>query len=189
MTGADALRVFVALEIPRDVREIIRREQSALRRELPRARWTRPEGQHLTLKFFGEVAASSIDSLSAAIARGVSDLPRVPVELGGSGFFPSVRRPRVAWIGGSAAGGSEIAEAVDRAAVPLGVSRERRPWSLHLTQARLDRPWPRAAVERFLDWGRALELPPFTCAEIVLFRSELGPGGAVYTALQRFVLA
>jgi 2'-5' RNA ligase len=189
MTGGDTIRVFVALDIPDEIRENIRHEQAALKRELPRARWTRPEGQHLTLKFLGEVPASSIDPLSEAIERRAPELSRVRVALGGSGFFPSPRRPRVAWVGGRAEGGAEAAAAVDRAIAPLGFPRERRPWSLHLTQARLDRPWPRASVERFLDWGRALDLPAFTCAELVLFRSELAPGGAVYTALKRVALA
>ncbi len=189
MSGTGGVRAFVALEIPDLIREAIARERPALRRKLPRARWTRPEGQHLTLTFLGEVPVSSIDSLSESISRRVSGLPRVRVALGGSGFFPSPKRPRVAWIGGSAEGGAEAAAAVGRAAAEFGLLVELRPWSLHLTQARLDRPWPRSAVEHFLDWGRELELPPFLCAEIVLFSSCLGPGGAMYTALQRFALS
>jgi 2'-5' RNA ligase len=60
---------------------------------------------------------------------------------------------------------------------------------LHLTVARLERPWPRPAVERFLGWGAELELEPFECPEAVLFESRLQPGGAVYTAMERFPLA
>ncbi len=189
MTEQDRIRAFVALEMPPSVREIIRREQSAIRAELPRARWTRPEGQHLTLKFLGEASTDVLARLKPLIAAGVAGLSSVSVSLSGVGFFPSPQRPRVAWVGGRADGGAELAAAVDAAAVVAGFPAERRPWSPHLTQARLDRPWPRRAVEAYFEWGRGLEFEPFTCREIVLFSSRLGPGGAVYTPLERFPLA
>jgi 2'-5' RNA ligase len=184
----DRIRVFVALEIPGEIRETIRREQQLLKTELPRARWTRPEGQHLTLRFLGETAEDEVSTLAAGLSDRVAGLSPILIRLYRSGFYPSPRRPRVAWIGGTDGGGVEAAAAVDLAAVEAGFAPERRPWSLHLTQARLDRPWPRPAVQRFLDWGRGLDLPPFECREVVLFRSDLRSGGAVYTALERFPL-
>jgi len=189
MTNADGLRAFVALEIPESVRRVIRREQHAIKTELPRARWTRPEGQHLTLQFLGATSNALLGLVKTEISAKVAGLSAVTVSLSGAGFFPSPRRPRVAWIGGEAAGGPEIAEAVRAACAAAGFEPDRRPWTLHLTQARLDRPWPRAAVERYLEWGRGLELEPFGCREVVLFSSELRPGGAVYTPLERFPLA
>ena len=188
MKTSDRIRAFVALEMPESVRETIRREQGAIKTELPRARWTRPEGQHLTLKFLGETSAHELRALATSIEEGVAGLPAVKVNLGGSGFFPNPRRPRVAWVGGQTEGGLEVAGAVEAAAADAGFPIERRPWSLHLTQARLDRAWPRTAVERFLNWGRGLDFEVFTCREVVLFESDLRPGGAVYTALERFPL-
>jgi 2'-5' RNA ligase len=182
------VRAFVALEMPDRIRDEIRREQRHLRAEFPRARWTRPEGQHLTLKFIGETTAEKLSQLKNEVIDRVSVMPAVTVRLHGAGFFPSVRRPRVAWIGGEAPGGAAVAAAVDKAAVASGFPCEGRAWSLHLTQARLDRAWPRKLVERFIDWGRDLELEPFTCREVVLFASDLRPGGAVYTPLERFPL-
>ena len=188
MSDQATIRAFVALEMPDGVREKIRQEQNALKTELPRVRWTRPEGQHLTLKFLGETTTDKLARLKAEIAGRVAGLPAVSISLAGAGFFPSARRPRVAWIGGEARGGLEIAAAVESAAVTSGFPPERREWSLHLTQARLDRGWPRSAVEKFLDWGRGLDFEVFTCREVVLIESELRPGGAVYTALERFPL-
>ena len=186
--SSEPIRAFIALEMPGSVRERIRREQARLRADLPRARWTRPEGQHLTLKFLGESPRQRLERLEAEIAVGVADLSPVTVRLAGAGFFPSPQRPRVAWVGGEADGGAAVAAAVEAAAVAAGWPSERRPWSLHLTQARLDRPWPQPSVERFLAWGDGLEIEPFTCAEVVLLESRLQPGGAVYTALERFPL-
>jgi len=189
MTDPDRIRAFVALEMPDRVRETIRREQRALKPQLPQARWTRPEGQHLTLKFLGESAIDDLVNLKREIVTRIAGLPAVSIRLAGAGFFPSSRRPRIAWVGGSADGGAEVATAVEAAALTVGMARERREWSLHLTQARLNRPWPRHAVEHFLEWGRRLDIEVFTCREVVLFRSDLQPGGAVYTALERFPLA
>lgn len=188
MSDRATVRAFVALEMPGRIREVIRREQLHLKAELPRARWTRPEGQHLTLKFLGETTVEKIARLKREITDRVGVLPVFTIRLHGAGFFPSARRPRVAWIGGEASGGAAVAAAVEDAAVASGFPREGREWSLHLTQARLDRAWPRIAVERFIEWGRGLELEPFSCREVVLFASELRPGGAVYTPLERFPL-
>ena len=188
MSDETAVRAFVALEMPERIREVIGREQRHLKAELPRARWTRPEGQHLTLKFLGETTAEKLARLKKEISDRLSGMPAVTIRLHGAGFFPSTRRPRVAWIGGEASGGAAVAAVVEEASVASGFPREGRVWSLHLTQARLDRAWPRNAVERFLEWGRDLEIEPFRCGEVVLFASDLRPGGAVYTHLERFPL-
>ena len=76
-----------------------------------------------------------------------------------------------------------VVAAVEEAAEACGWPRESRPWTLHLTQARVRKPWPKAAVERFLEEGRELDVGSFSCGEVVLFSSRLQPGGAVYTTL------
>jgi 2'-5' RNA ligase len=112
----------------------------------------------------------------------------VTVELAKTGFFPTATRPRVAWIGGSAFHSEDLVAAVEGAAAEVGLPRERRPWSAHLTLARMKSQWPKNAVAQFLEWGDNLDLEGFTCRDVVLFKSDLQPGGAVYTALERFPL-
>jgi len=182
------IRAFLALEVPAAVKTQLASAQEVLRRELPRARWTRPDGWHLTLRFLGEVAAPALDELTTALASRLRGIGAVSVRLGGTGFFPSPARPRVAWVGGAADGAESVVAEVERAAEAAGFPRERRPWSIHLTQARLKARWPSAAVDRFLEWGEALELDAFDCQEVVLYKSDLQPGGAVYTALERLPL-
>ena len=182
------IRAFLALEVPAAVKMQIASAQEILRRELPRARWTRPDGWHLTLKFLGEVAPPELDELTTALAPRLRGIGEVNVRLGGTGFFPSKERPRVAWVGGAADGAESVVAEVERAAGAAGFPRERRPWSIHLTQARLKARWPSAAVDRFLEWGETLDLEAFDCREVVLFESDLQPGGAVYTALERLPL-
>jgi 2'-5' RNA ligase len=186
--AGEAVRAFLAFEIPSSVRSRLAEIQQGWRRELPRARWTRPEGWHLTLKFLGEVDPPVLAALTAELAPELAGLPLVTVALRGTGFFPSPARPRVAWVGGSADGADVVVQAVEAAAAAVGLERETRPWTIHLTQARLKARWPKAAVESYLDRGREIILGPFDCREVVLFKSDLQPRGAVYTALERIPL-
>jgi 2'-5' RNA ligase len=182
------IRAFLALEIPETVRSKLANAVDDMRGELPRARWTRPLGWHLTLKFLGETDRNKLAALTAELAPRVRGLKPVIVDLSKPGLFPSAARPRVAWLGGPADGAEAVVEAVEEAADIAGFPRERRPWSAHLTLARMKDHWPQFAVERFLAWGEGFDLERFTCREAVLFSSDLQPGGAVYTALERFSL-
>jgi len=183
-----SIRAFLALEIPDAIRAQLASMQENVRTELPRARWTRPQGWHLTLKFLGEVERPVLADLGAELASRARGIGTVTVKLEKTGFFPSSTRPRVAWVGGTAGGAEKVVEAVEDAAEFAGFPREKRLWSVHLTQARLKTQWSKASVDQFLEWGDRLNLEAFTCREVVLFSSDLQPGGAVYTALERFSL-
>ena len=186
--GTRGVRAFLALEIPSGVKSGLGRELEALRPRLEPARWVRTGGLHLTVKFLGETPPGRLEGLCGALAGPLSALGPVEVALGGSGFFPDARRPRVAWVGGVAKGGAGVVETVESVAGELGWRRERRPWSLHLTVARLRSPWSPASVEAFLEWGAGYREEPFLCRELVLFESDLRPEGAVYTPRHRIPL-
>ena len=183
------IRVFLAFEIPVQIKKEIASQRRKLVEDLPRARWVRPEGQHLTLKFLGDVDRTVLSDLGQRLEVQLRGLRSVAVQLAGTGFFPSARRPRVAWIGGRADGAEAVANVVDEVAASCGFDRERRRWSIHITQARIKEPWFSDAVDTFVAWGDGLELEPFTASEVVLYSSDLRPTGAVYTALGRFPLA
>ena len=190
MTVASAdVRAFLAFEMPTPLREQLRVQLQALRAELPRARWVRSESLHLTVKFLGEHPIDRLERLAAALELELSVVAPVTFTLAGSGFFPNRKRPRVAWVGGTAEGVEPVVECVERCAAAEGVDRERRRWALHLTLARLREGWPEPAVEGFLKWGRQLTTEPFVATELILFRSDLQPGGAVYTPLRRLRFA
>jgi len=184
----DLIRSFLALEIPLAQRMLLAEEQERLRRRLPPARWVRPEGLHLTVKFLGEVERERLEALAADLGPAVEGSGVVRVAFSGAGFFPNPKRPRVAWVGGSAEPIGPLVTAVERAASRHGFERERRPWSPHLTLARLREPWRTGDIRGFLEWGQGVVVEPFVCDELVLFASSLEPGGAVYTALDRMPL-
>ena len=58
------IRAFLAIEPPEDILNEISRLQEKLKREINgRLSWTRPQGQHLTLKFFGDISKEDINSI------------------------------------------------------------------------------------------------------------------------------
>jgi len=188
VTRSSLVRAFFAFEIPDTVRARLETARDSVRRTLPVARWTRPEGWHLTVKFLGERPRGVLEKLACDVGPRVAGCGGVTATLADGGFFPSPTKPRVAWIGGAAVGADPVVETVEAAAVRAGLPAERRPWAVHLTMARLKTRWPGAAVERYLEWAQGLESMRFVCSDIVLFESRLQPGGAVYTALERIPL-
>ncbi len=185
----EQLRAFVAIELPDELVGTIVSDRRELEGRLPKARWVSKENQHLTLRFLGEVPRDGLETVAERLAAGLEGVPSVMVSLGGAGFFPSSARPRVAWVGGETVGIESVLEGVDKAVSALHLKPRDKPWSLHLTQARLVKPWSAGAVWTFLSWGQSLRLPQFKAREMVVFTSELRRGGAVYTVFERIRLA
>lgn len=180
------MRCFLAVPIPQMQKSVILEGLRRLQVQLPKARWVKPEGLHITLKFLGDLAEEKARDLVQRLRRFQLSLPSaVEVSLRGGGFFPDVRRARVAWIGGAAPGLEDWAFAAAQVAEEFGVAPEGRAFALHVTLARLERPWPQAASQRFLQEVGNWELAPFLATEIVLFESTLQPSGAVYTEKAR----
>jgi 2'-5' RNA ligase len=189
----ERLRLFVAIDLPEDVREALRRLQTDLRRhDLPGLRWTRPEGVHLTLKFLGETPASSVPAIEGALARAVAGTAAFRLALGAPGTFGNRRGPRVLWVDveGDLQPLQELQAAVERELAAAGFPPEQRAFSPHLTLARVAQPPPPGTAERVSRALEAVDAPQgeFPAAEVVLMRSSLQPGGAVYTRVAAFPL-
>jgi len=184
------VRLFVALDFPNPIRQSLRELIARLKSECRRAKWVRPEAMHITLKFIGEVGAEKLEPIRVALAPVHSTGP-VEMQFRGLGFFPNERRPRVLWCGVEASPNlAELAAAVERALVPLGIAIESRDFVPHLTLARIntDRV-PRRDLETLVraagelksyDFGRTRE------TEFHLIESILKPAGAEYRRLETF---
>jgi 2'-5' RNA ligase len=183
------VRLFVAVDLPGPLRGRVEELLAELRREVPDVRWTRAEGIHLTLKFLGEVEEGRVGEVAGALA-GAARRARggFTVVVAGLGTFGDRGRPRVVWAGVREPTGSlaRLHAEVESAAGPLGFPPEGRPFSPHLTLARLKAP------SRHL--GRALaaraqtEVGAFEVGACCLFQSLLRPSGAEYARLGEFPL-
>jgi 2'-5' RNA ligase len=187
VTEAQRLRLFIAADVPKPHLERIGELTDELRAALAKARWTPIENQHVTLKFLGATSPEDLPrvrDVCAAVARGHvhSD-----VWLAGMGAFPNLRRARVLWAGIDDPFRvlTELASDLDHRFGELGFVAEERPYTPHVTVARLRTP---ARIDHLPEL-RAEELPPLPIDHLSLYRSRLSPRGAVYELIDSFALA
>jgi 2'-5' RNA ligase len=183
------VRAFVAIELPAHVRETLAGLARSLESEnIEGLRTVRPEAIHLTLRFLGDVPASRIASIEAALRGAVEDQPGFSLELSGVGVFPERGAPRVLWAGlaGDLAGLATLHTRVEETLEPLGFPAERRLFHPHLTVARIrdrapstDRLRARDALSS-ADIGRT---GPMRVEAVSLMQSILRREGAEYRRL------
>jgi 2'-5' RNA ligase len=136
------VRLFIAVNLPDDVRRDIHQAAAPLRRPGLPVKWVDPEGVHLTLKFLGGVEQERLPAVEAALERACRGARPFTVALGGFGAFPTPTRARVIWVGCEPAPPLELLQhAVEREFAELGFPVEGRPFRPHLT---LGRAGPRA---------------------------------------------
>jgi 2'-5' RNA ligase len=183
------VRLFVAIEIPDELRRAIAEFLTAMRRHAPRARWVRPETIHVTLKFIGEASAEKMEAIRDALAPIQFPAP-VEMEFRGTGFFPAERRPRVFWIGIQAnASLAELAGAVDGQLEPLGIARESRAFVPHLTLARFEQPGESGDLARALGDANRHSFGRMLAREFHLYESRLLREGAQHIRLETYCFA
>ncbi|HZT57942.1 MAG TPA: RNA 2',3'-cyclic phosphodiesterase [Pyrinomonadaceae bacterium] len=179
-------RLFFAVELPRDLKARVGEHLKRLRESFPhvRASWEKPEKIHITLKFIGEVEASRVEELARAAERAAATVEPFELTINAPGAFPPHGPPRVLWLGveDPSARLSKLQRALEDEASRAGFPREQRPFKPHLTLARIRAPQGArelAAAHRETPFGPQ----SFDVSELVLMRSELGPGGSRYDAV------
>ena len=155
-----------------------------------KAKWVRPQNIHLTLKFLGNIDPAAIEDIGRAMAEAAGECAPFTLTVGGIGFFPGIRRPRVVWIG---LGGATAVllnlqgNLADRLAA-VGFAKEKRSFKAHLTLGRIRQAVnPNIldqAIQAYSDIGNL----KFSADRIILFKSDLKPSGAVYSHLKQVEL-
>lgn len=180
------MRLFVALEIPSEVRENLAALIRELRAIAPQEKWVRAENLHITMKFIGEVAPEKLEPIRQALAGVRSDSP-VKLDFRGLGFFPNEKHPRVFWAGIEATPNlPKLAADIETAMERLGIAREQRPFSPHLTLARFETRKLPEKLQSAVRESMTREFGAFETKQFHLIESKLKPSGAEYTTLQSF---
>lgn len=176
------IRLFVALEIPEEIRSRL----FLLQCGVPGARWSKPEQIHLTLRFVGEVneaMAGDIDDVLSSLRA-----PPLTLELAGVGEFGG-KLPRAVWAGVRPnAGLVHLQKKIENALQRLGLPSEERKFTPHVTLARL-RNAPAEKVAGFLSHNALFASAAFDVNGFALFSSLLGSAGAVYTIERNYLLS
>jgi len=180
------MRVFIAIDLPNEVRDTLREVQHELRPLTNSVRWVAPESIHITLKFVGEIPEKRIAEIDTALT-GLT-WKRFNVTVRGVGFFPGTRSPRVFWAGLAAPTMKELAEEIDIRMERLGFDKEKRAFRPHITLARArDTRIDSSLVLGAADYEEH-DFGSFTVGSVFLFKSTLKPTGAVYEKLKEYVL-
>lgn len=181
------MRLFTGIDLPVDIHEKLERLLVRLR---PTAHliWTPVYNLHITTKFIGAWPEEELDKLTSALGS-IPQSSAIAISIRGVGWFPNPHNPRVFWagvLGGAAL--AELAKRTEDVLEPLGVAREQRAFSPHLTLARIRQPVPLQAMRQAIARTDSLEFGSFHVERFHLYLSRPGSAGSVYSKVAEFPL-
>jgi len=189
------IRTFVAIELDDPLKAALREVQKELKSHSVAhiGRWVSPDSIHLTLKFLGNVPIERVEEIGQAVNRACESFAPFPISLADLGYFPNARRLRVIWVG---VGGDletlvRLQHSVESELNRIGFKPERRGFTPHLTLARIRnraRPHEREEMGKLIAMEQVDKTVSMIVREVSLIRSDLKPGGAVYTRLAAIAL-
>ncbi len=184
------MRVFLAVELTDEVKDVVARGISLFPRVKILWRWVKRENLHITLRFLGEIDRGHLEGLVRAASAVCSEFPAFDLELSSFGAFPDMRRPRVLFYK-AAAGAVELEELAGKLnrvfAAELGIPTDNRTFNPHVTVARVKHSIDRslsAALKQIPDLENARQI----VRAAHLMRSELKRSGAEYNRVKEIVL-
>jgi 2'-5' RNA ligase len=186
----ESIRTFIAFELPDAIIQTAGELQLDLKARGLKLRWVRPQNMHLTLRFLGDIAPERTAELAQAMRRTVRAAAPLELSIQGMGVFPGLRRPRVLWIGlgGRTDELKKLQADLEEELAALEFQREHRPFTAHLTLARIDRWIDAQQLLQGIEDVGGFKPRTFQASELILFRSDLKPQGPVYTPLERIAL-
>ncbi len=190
---SEHLRLFVACEVPDNVKQAIGEVIDTLRsRSGTAVRWIRPEGVHVTLKFLGEVPIKQLPAIKLAVQEATVGHSPFELEFSSIGTFGGREGLRIMWVGiaGDVLRLEALVRAVNAALAVVGFEPERRPFRPHLTLGRVrDEISTRQRAEIEVAVGK-MDVPPsgWRTPQVSLMRSRLTTQGAFYDVIATFPL-
>ena len=194
------IRAFLAVELSQELgselavvqQELKQRVESEKKGDI-RISWVQSAKMHLTIKFLGDMDEQLLDPLLRVVEQAVGSKPSVSVPLERLGAFPRPQSPRVLWVGPSenweqGVEGKRVIEIhgeIEQACESLGFLREAKPFSPHLTLARVKMGAQHVgvALAKIGVLDQPLSVGSLVVESVVLVKSELKPTGSIYTRL------
>lgn len=187
-----ALRTFIAINVPPAVLDTITRIQNRFKSLGLHASWVKPGNIHLTLKFLGDTDPDRIPGIQYTLTETLASYTRFQLLLDSVGVFPDTKNPRVLWLGLKDGEGAlkTLQTDIEKALESIGFPKEQRPFSPHVTLARIKSPKGKKKLKEELDAvnPKGISTHPFDVGEIHLYESQLTPKGSIYTLLANFKL-
>ncbi len=183
------LRLFIAIEIPPEIKSQIAKVISQLQSAEADIRWGRPEKLHITLKFLGETREEVLPQIVLLLEGVAGNTSPFTIRYSGLGCFPTMHEPRVVWVGVD-----DIADrlrplvaSIEAEMTSIGLEKEVKEFHPHVTIGRMKNRKNISTLLRTMQ-SITLESQPTSITEIVLIKSELKPNGSVYGLVKAFEL-
>ncbi len=189
------VRSFIAIELPEDVKSGLYRLQDALKSPHHKfVKWVAPEGIHITLKFLGNISLQKVSEIMRIMEQASRGVKPFYLEIAEMGAFPNLVQPRVLWLGVRGEVHKLVAwqQRIDENLAHLGFARESRPFTPHVTLARLQEGVP---LQDRRDFGKLVMKTPVEVSykmmvnRLALMKSQLMPSGAVYSRIAEVQLS
>jgi len=190
----EQIRSFIAIELPDELKLGLSQLEARLKvGKQPGVKWVDPYSIHLTLKFLGSITTDRISEITKAIEEAVQGISPFHLEVKSLGVFPNLRRVQVAWVGisGEVDKLNQLQKRIDFNLARLGFAPESRPFTPHLTLARLRNQASSPERQRFgqLIADTKSEITySFEVKAISLMRSQLTREGAIYSRINSIKL-
>jgi len=185
------IRSFLAFELPPEIMAVISNASGDMKNTPVNVRWVKPGNIHLTMVFMGNVREEDLKPIGRATANVCRGYGPFNVFLNGTGVFGSKRNPRVLWarLNGDLERMSRFRDELQKELEPFGIKQEKRRFKAHLTFGRFRKGARTGSdLDELLSQYQDLTSPACALNELVLFKSDLKPGGAVYTRLNAWPL-
>jgi RNA 2',3'-cyclic 3'-phosphodiesterase len=178
------MRLFTAIDLPDEILLRLERLISALRSEAL-IHWSPLDNLHITTKFIGQWRDERLNELDGALA---SLRPRdpFPIELRNLGWFPNARSPHTLWIGVHGDELHRLARETEEKLEALGIARETREFSPHLTLARIKTPVALRRLREKVEEMQPAALGHFSALQFALYRSDPGSNASIYRKLREY---
>jgi RNA 2',3'-cyclic 3'-phosphodiesterase len=177
------IRAFIAVTLAQSVIEEIAKVRAALQTAKGDIRWTRLEGLHLTLKFLGNIPRTQVEPILATLTEALRKHSSVQISVQGLGAFPTLKRPRVLWVGLTGVGLAELSETIETSLMRLDFPPEDREFAPHLTLGRVRSPRGWEQVLAVVKQRQQDSFGESHITQVTLYQSTLQTGSAVYSAL------
>jgi 2'-5' RNA ligase len=184
LRSTNSIRTFICIEVPAPITERIARLQQTLREREAKISWVKTSNIHLTLRFLGDVTMVRIPAVGAAVGRAALRSRPLEIEVGTTGVFPSVKRPRVFWVGLPAVPDAlaDLHALIEEELARDGFPPDDRGFSPHLTIGRVRSPRNASQVAEDLI-AIGFERESFQAGKVIVMRSDMNPGGSIYSPL------
>ncbi len=184
------MRCFIAICLPHEIENRLRSLIEQLKPLSQAVRWVSSENIHLTLKFLGEADEDKAPEITGALRDVTAGHKPFTLTAHGTGVFPNTSWPKVVWVGLDSGNGLlALHSDIESAMEPLGFAPEKRAFTAHLTIGRIkvgrDKPLQLEHLMHEVQARQKEDFGSFETREIVLFKSDLQPSGAVHTVLSK----